>query len=145
VHGDNENHRVDVEQPAAQASTELMLAGEQLLQVQRHSHAHVLRLFGSDGALCLTILVTPEGPVIQLDTGNVTLQVSGALAIDAQSIALRSREGITLDAEGDATVRVAGHLQTEARSQAITARRGDVAVYANDDVRLDGERIRMNC
>ena len=34
---------------------------------------------------------------------------------------------------------------TSARAQAITARLGDVSVKANDDVRLNGERVRLNC
>jgi hypothetical protein len=36
-------------------------------------------------------------------------------------------------------------MTSTARAHKVTAERGDVDVYANDDVKLDGERIRMNC
>jgi hypothetical protein len=38
-----------------------------------------------------------------------------------------------------------GDLKTEARIQEIRARLGNVNVSANDDVRIDGERVMVNC
>lgn len=38
-----------------------------------------------------------------------------------------------------------GDIATRAREQVIEARLGDVRVKANDDVKLNGERIRLNC
>jgi hypothetical protein len=38
-----------------------------------------------------------------------------------------------------------GDIHSEACSQKITAHLGNVDIKANDDVTLDGERIRMNC
>ena len=39
---------------------------------------------------------------------------------------------------------VGGRASLEAHDVRIQARRGDVAVKANDDVRLDGERVLLN-
>jgi hypothetical protein len=36
-------------------------------------------------------------------------------------------------------------LDSQARIQNITAVLGNVNVKANDDVRMNGERVRMNC
>lgn len=47
--------------------------------------------------------------------------------------------------EGDLKLQVAGDLHSEARVQNVTATLGDVNVRANDDVKMIGERIRMNC
>jgi hypothetical protein len=54
-------------------------------------------------------------------------------------------EGVRLELEQpDLTVSVAGRLELEGETVAVRARRGDVQIEANDDVRLRGERIRLN-
>ena len=45
----------------------------------------------------------------------------------------------------NASLVVAGDLETYARVQHHTATLGNVNIRANDDVRLNGERVRMNC
>ena len=52
---------------------------------------------------------------------------------------------VSLNTDGDLALRAAGALTSEARIQNLTATLGDVNVRANDDVKMQGERIRMNC
>jgi hypothetical protein len=42
-------------------------------------------------------------------------------------------------------LQASGDLHSEARIQNVTATLGDVNVRANDDVKLSGERVRVNC
>ena len=42
-------------------------------------------------------------------------------------------------------VEAVGDVKSAGRSQEIVADLGDVRVKANDDVRLNGERVRCNC
>jgi hypothetical protein len=46
---------------------------------------------------------------------------------------------------GSIGVRAEGDIVSEARAQIIRASAGDVRVVANDDVVMDGERIKLNC
>lgn len=58
---------------------------------------------------------------------------------------LLTTEGARLELEQpDLTLSVAGRLQLEGDTVAVRARRGDVQLEASDDVRLRGERIRLN-
>ncbi|MBZ5592584.1 MAG: hypothetical protein LAP39_10140 [Acidobacteriia bacterium] len=123
----------------------LELIGGQQLQLERLPDANVIRVKGPEGAVKLTIHVTPSGPVLHIDGDGLEIRCSGALAINAQHLILHGREGLELSTAGDAAVRCQGDLHVEARAQTLIADLGDVKVRANDDVILDGERIRMNC
>ena len=60
-------------------------------------------------------------------------------------VAIHGRRDVSISSGGDATVEAAGDLETFARAQHHTANLGNVNIRANDDVRLNGERVRMNC
>jgi hypothetical protein len=128
-----------------EATNTLELIGGQQLQLERLPDANIVKVIGPEGAVKLTIYVTPSGPVLHIDGDGLEIRCSGALAIDAQHLILRGREGLELSTGGDAAVRCDGDLHVEARAQTFSAELGDVKVRANDDVILDGERIRMNC
>jgi hypothetical protein len=121
------------------------LAGGHHLRLTRSPDADVLRVEGADGRLRLSVSVTAAGLAIELEGADLLLRAAGALAIDAERLTLRAREGLALESGGDLELRAEGAISSEAHRQSLLARRGDVAVRANDDVRLDGERIRMNC
>jgi hypothetical protein len=123
----------------------LELIGEQRLLVERRTRDDLIRLIGPEGRLTLSIIVTPTGPVLRFEGPGLLIESSGALAIDAEHVAIRGREGVALVSGGDAKIVAEGTFDTEAHRQNIRASRGDVNVYANDDVKIDGERIRMNC
>jgi hypothetical protein len=133
--------------PGAEARPPLTveLADRQRLHVIALSGRSELRLMGADGAVRLLIAITPDGPVLRLAGAGVRVEVSGDLTLEARRLALVGREELALSSGGALRVTAAGPASSAARSQEIVADRGDVRVKANDDVRLDGERIRMNC
>ena len=128
-----------------QVEATLALAGSQRLVVSTEGDASVLRIVGADGGVSLTVTVTPEGPVLRFDGMGLRLEATGDLALAARRIALHGEDGVAITTGGDALLSAAGTLTTEGRVQVITAVRGDVSVHANDDVKLEGERIRLNC
>ncbi len=103
-----------------------------------------LRLIDGGGATTLTIRISAAGAIIELG-GPVALNVQGDLAIAAQKLLLHGRESVALSSDTDIQIAAGENLETLAKRQAITSTRGDVRMYANDDVKIDGERIRMNC
>jgi hypothetical protein len=104
-----------------------------------------LRLLNSQGATSLTIRLTPGGPVVEISGGSMALKVDGDLAISAGRLLLHGRESVAISSDADARIVAGQNLMTQGRRQEVTATHGDVRVYANDDVKIDGERIRMNC
>jgi hypothetical protein len=123
----------------------LQLVGDQQLVVESSSAENILHVIGRDGFVKLALHVTPDGPVVKFEGAGILIQSTGTLAIDAQSVVIRGREGVALVSGGNAEVRVAGDLTCEARVQSLTATLGNVNIKANDDVKLNGERVMMNC
>ena len=97
------------------------------------------------GATSLTIRLTAAGPVVELTGASLTLKVDGDLALAARRLMLHGAEEVSISSDADFRMVAGGSLVTQGRRQEVTATHGDVKVYANDDVKMDGERIRMNC
>jgi hypothetical protein len=89
-----------------------------------------------EGAVELAVRFTPEGPVLSFSAAALDLRSSGTMRLACGKLEVDAREGIALTTGGD--------VRAEADAVAIRARLGDVAIEANDDVRVDGERIRLN-
>lgn len=111
--------------------------GDHFLHIEAAGDGHHLRLVGPGGGQSVEIVVTPQGPVLRLGSG-LRLELAGPLTVDADQIALHGRSGVSLTSGGELNIEATTHLN--ARTQL-----GDVRVKANDDLRLDGERVLMNC
>ena len=102
----------------------LELASNQCLVVEEN----VVRFVGPDGATLLVVRITEDGPVVKFE---------GHLKLEAGRVSIHGREGVVISSDGD--------LESRARIQNITADLGNVNIKANDDVKLNGERVMMNC
>jgi hypothetical protein len=98
------------------------------LVLERTDTGGVVRLVGGDGAQPIELAITPEGAVLRLRSG-LALVVDGELALTADQMSLHARRALRLTSDE----------QVDLRSG------GDVALRANDDVKLNGERIELNC
>ena len=134
----------DAAKPESAAVETLALAGHHVLEVERSAGKDVLRVLTPDRAAGLSITITSQGISVQVGGADVLLQTTGKLAIDAGELSLHGKQGVSITSGGDATLKVAGDLHSEARIQNIRARLGNVNLSANDDVKLTGERIKLN-
>ena len=121
------------------------LIGGQRLLIEHCENEHVLKILGSDQQVTLSIQITSAGPVLNLHQAGLILRSDGDFAVDARHVTLHGREGVTLTSDGGVKVCAAGDLESRARIQNVTAELGNVNIRANDDVKLNGERIMMNC
>lgn len=96
------------------------------------------------GGICLRVHLTPEGPRVEIDAGSIALRSEGEISLAGSRIVLEGREGVSLRSGADLAIEAQGTLRTTATEQLIEATKGDIHVEANDDVRVDGERIRLN-
>lgn len=111
-----------------------------------------LRLTAPDGRVCLKISLTPDGPLVEISAASLSVATDGDVTIDCERFGVNARRDVVVvaggtiahDAGADITTRAEGEIQTEAVAQRHRARLGNVDLIANDDVSLEGERIRLN-
>lgn len=127
------------------ATAAIELAGRHRIDIHRGDGGDTLELIAGDGKLLLAIEISERGPVLRFDGPSLTIRASGEVAVTADRLALRGESGLKLTSGGDLEIAAQGDLRTTARTQTILADLGDVRIDANDDVRLDGERVLVNC
>jgi hypothetical protein len=110
-----------------------------------------LTLRTRDGQLMLAIEMTDQGPLLRLSGGALQISAASTLSLEAkhlelsaESVAVNVRDDLVERVGGDASREVAGSSSLRARDVGIEATRGGVAVHANDDVDVKGERVRLN-
>ncbi len=114
------------------------------LVIRSEQGEDVVELVGPADGVALSLRVGREGAVLELG-GSLELRATGQLRLDAELLALHGRSGLELTSGGDVVVRTPADLQSEARIQRIRSTLGNVEIEANDDVRIDGERVMVNC
>ena len=111
----------------------------------------LITLTAPDGRVCLSVALRPDGPVVQVHAQSLEVASDGVLRLDCDRLEIQAPGGTSLrtgsleqEIAGDLRTRAGGVIESEAHAQRMHARRGDVALSANDDVTLDGERVRLN-
>jgi len=120
------------------------LAGDRQIQIVRRPTHEIVQIMDGARGSAISVRLTPDGIELVIAGASLTLRADGSLNLEAEHLQLTGRSGVSVKSNGDAMIEVAGRLQTTARSQALVATLGEVRVTANDDVRLDGERILLN-
>ncbi len=121
-------------------------------EIVRDQPSESLTLRTRDGHCMLAIEMTDHGALLRLSGESLEIAASAKLSLRAERLEIAA-DSASFDIGGDLTERVAGDVRREAqgaavlgaRSLGIEARQGGVAIKANDDVDLQGERVRLNC
>jgi len=92
---------------------------------------------GPAGEVLLEVALTPAGPVLRFHAAQVQLECAGSVSLRCDSFNLQTT--------GDIVQQAGGNLRAESNEITLEARRGNVDVVANDDIKLNGERVRLNC
>lgn len=121
------------------------LAGRHRVHIRRGDDLDTLELVGRDGKVVFAVEVSERGPVLRFEGPGLTLRAAGDLSLEAETLSLRAEKALSLQSGGDLHIHAEGDLHSSARVQRIQAELGDVSIDANDDVRIDGERVLVNC
>ena len=121
-----------------------LVAGQRLV-VEHRSNGDVIQIVAADGHMAMRISVTPAGALLELVGVDLKIKTEGDLSIEADRLAFHGRSSVAVTTEGDAIFYAAGDMHSRARIQNIKADLGNVNVSANDDVSINGERVRVNC
>lgn len=103
-----------------------------------------LEVYAPSGHMCVKLVLAPEGPRIELHGADLAIRTERTLTVECERFDLRAAKGLALASGGDLELAAVGALRSEAFAQRHVATRGDIQLQANDDVQLDGERIRLN-
>lgn len=117
--------------PAAgdETRTLVTLRGGYRIETAESAEDSRLDVYAPAGGIILRMRLLPEGPVLEVEGVSLNVTTRGDLRLSA--------ERLLLSARGDAEIACGGNLTLRAET-------GDVRIKANDDVRLDGERIALN-
>ncbi|RLB81914.1 MAG: hypothetical protein DRH15_06395 [Deltaproteobacteria bacterium] len=128
------------------ATTERMaMVGGRELLIESNCDSNIIRIIEPEGTASLTILITKKGPIVQLTGKSLMIEAEGDISFEAENISLHSRKTTTISSETDLSFRAEGTIDSKASEHSICSELGDVKVKANDDVKLNGERIKLNC
>lgn len=97
-----------------------------------------------DGRLCLRVSMELHEFVVECVAGGLRLRSSQTVQLEAPNIALCAETDMHLHAGRNMHLHAGGEVNVQADALELEATRGDAVLMANDDVRIDGERIRMN-
>lgn len=100
---------------------------------------------GPAGEVILEVSLTPAGPVLRFHAAQVQLDCKGSFQVRCDTFEVQTAGDIVQRAGGDLIQTADGDVRVESTEMSIEARRGNVDVRANDDVNLNGERVRLNC
>lgn len=98
----------------------------------------------ADGTARLTLTIFAGEILLDCVSGATRLRIAGALTVDADRVQLSATNDMTLHCGGDLTLSAGGRIDAVAQRVSLEATLGDALITANDDVRIEGERIRMN-
>lgn len=105
-----------------------------------------------DGDAMLTVELTERGPVLRLSGASLAIEATDELSLRCDTLAVEARQarfdiGERLHAEigTDATLCAGGTMSLEGRCVSLAADPGGMWLRANDDVDIQGERVRLNC
>ena len=99
--------------------------------------ADILYVSSPAGAVEMEIRFTASGPVLRFPSAALRLESDGDVDVACHDFRVRAGGSVDVTATGPA--RLEGHAVD------VRSRRTDVRLRANDDVRVEGERILLNC
>jgi 6-phosphofructokinase len=134
----------------AERSSGWQLPSGHSLQVERATST--IRVSNPEGRVELTVRCTAEGCVLDFASAEVTLSAPGKLSLHCAELEVQTTQRLELSTDGNFASRVAGNSvtvvtgrsETRADELSLAATGGDATFYANDYVRVNGEKILLN-
>ena len=112
-----------------------------------------LKLISKSQTLQLIIKVHGETLEVYTHASQLNINAADELNMSAKKINIEATEQLNIKTAGnlvieagkDCLTKIAGTNKSIARIQKLTASLGNVEIKANDDVKLDGESVKLNC
>ena len=123
------------------------------LTVLNNNGSDVVQVRNSEGLSLFTIEITEQGTNLNIEAKNINLIAEDKLNLTGNEITIDSNNKTVLTSQGDYENKIEGNCKTEtkgkslnvAKTHTVKASLGDVKLQANDDIKLNGERVKLNC
>lgn len=104
----------------------------------------VLELITPDGPLCLTITLAKTGPTVEIHGAELHLRAEKRLRLESEQVEILAHSRLALRSDGAIEQTAAAAVTSTAFEHEINSTHGEIRLNANDDVAVEGERIRLN-
>ena len=125
------------EEPTQQLSTSLGLGWQVEVTPGPRQATVTVRHPSGRSEIEVEIVLGADGPRVRTRAATVDVETTGDIAAKCASFRVDARETIELVAGNSARI--------EGREVDVASRAGDVRIHANDDVKLTGELVLLNC
>ncbi|MGB1308469.1 MAG: hypothetical protein ACPG6B_06140 [Oceanihabitans sp.] len=123
------------------------------LAIHSKNEKDVIQVRNAQGITLFTIEVSEEGTNLNIEAENINIKANKTLQLSGENIDIKSKKDLYVKSEGNLNQFVKGNKTIEtqgenietAKTQYIKAYLGDVKLKANDDIKLNGERVKLNC
>lgn len=126
-------------------SRSMKLSSGRKLVVEQKENGDRITLQTAGDCIELEIMITEKGPVLRFQSADLLFSSSGKVAVECEDFHVRARRSLVCESEGDLKQTAKSSFSAVGEACSVRASRGDVEIKANDDVRVKGERIRLNC
>jgi len=134
-----------VDETISREKESIPISSGRLLEIERTDNGDRLSICSPDDVVELEILITDTGPLLRFRSADLQLQAIGSVKVECEDYSVKATRSILHETEGHLLLKAKEELDMEGKVSTLCATRGDVKIKANDDVRLNGERIRLNC
>lgn len=149
---EDNDKRQSLAAPKSASSHSLVLRSGYSVEIAEGDNGEIVSVKTPSGQIGLRIKLTPEGPVAELSSVSLQISAQKDLTLNCQTLALNAEKQVAIKsggdlvqiAKGDLQIKAEGEITSEGFSQQLRANTGDFSIAANDDVMVDGERIRLN-
>jgi phage gp45-like len=83
---------------------EVYLRNGRKLVIGEHGNDQLVEIRSESGMLELRILLTEQGPVLQMESARLSLKASESVEIESKSVAIKASETVDVNAAGDVVV-----------------------------------------
>ena len=123
------------------------------LAVHSENDSDIVRVRNAKGLVLFTIEVSNKGATLNIEAENISIAAKNKLHLSAEEVNISSQKQLFVKSEGsfnqyvrgNKTIETQGENYETAKTQCIKASLGDIKLTANDDIKLNGERVKLNC
>jgi hypothetical protein len=98
----------ETETTAETESHDVYLRDGRTLSVRDHDGSELVEVRSSSGQVEVRIVLTEEGPVLQMEAARLQLRATEAVEIASKRVEIKTTEDVEVEAEGD--VRINGKM-----------------------------------
>jgi hypothetical protein len=128
------------------------LASGRSIEIAEEGAGDHIQVRSAEGQIVVSVRLTDQGPVLSLAGASLEIAATKTLSLSCDTLRIQAAHDAAVEVGGSLHERVRGSVVREAGKSARTtacevtleASPGGVAIRANDDVDIVGERVRLN-